>query len=100
MNDALTRQVGGDHYRTMAIGPAEFCYRNRIGKLEGDAIAYLCRWRAKGGLDDLRKAIHTIELIIAFEGTDEEPEGPVYLCTICGKGKAKGAKCCGMGAPE
>jgi len=35
--------------------------------MEGSAIKYLCRWRNKGGLEDLKKAKHFIELIIEME---------------------------------
>lgn len=61
------RQEGGDHYTSMAIQPARYCHANGIGKLEGDAIGYISRWRRKGGLQDLRKAIHTLELLIQYE---------------------------------
>ena len=60
-------QIGGDHYLSMAIQPARYCHANGIGKLEGDAIGYISRWRKKGGLQDLRKAIHTLELLIQYE---------------------------------
>ena len=66
-DSAFKAQVGGDHYRGMAIQPAEFCHRNALGSLESMAIGYLCRWRQKGGLEDLRKAKHTIELLIEME---------------------------------
>ena len=64
---AFERQVGGTHYSDMAIQPVEFIHRNGIGFSEGTAIAYLARWRSKGGIDDLRKAIHTIEQLIELE---------------------------------
>ena len=64
---AFEGQVGGDHYRGMAIQPAEFCHRNALGSLESMAIGYLCRWRQKGGLEDLRKAKHAIELLLEME---------------------------------
>jgi hypothetical protein len=67
MDKALDRQVGGDHYKGMKIQVVEFCHLNGIGYMEGSAIKYLCRWRQKGGLEDLRKAIHFIELIIELE---------------------------------
>ena len=51
-------QVGGDHYKNMPIQPAEFIAKNGLGFFEGNAIAYLCRWKVKGGVQDLRKAIH------------------------------------------
>ena len=61
------QQVGGDHYKKLAIQPAEFCHKNGIGKLEGDVIYYVARWRDKGGIEDLKKAKHTIDLIIEME---------------------------------
>lgn len=64
---ALERQEGGDHYKDMAIQPVEFCHANHIEAAEGAAIAYICRHRFKNGADDLRKAIHTLELLLELE---------------------------------
>jgi hypothetical protein len=63
----LAEQVGGDHYKTMAIQPLEYCHANGIGKLEGDVISYVSRWRAKGGIQDLQKAIHELQILIQLE---------------------------------
>lgn len=65
--DALATQVGGSHYKGMAIQPVEYIHRNGIGFCEGSAIKYLSRWRQKGGLQDLRKARHFIDLLIEME---------------------------------
>lgn len=64
-------QIGGSHYVTMAIQPAEYIYRNGIGFCEGAAIKYLSRWRGKGGIEDLRKARHFIDMLIEFETRGE-----------------------------
>ena len=64
---SLDVQHGGDHYKSMAIQPVEFIHRNEIPFIEGCAIKYLCRWRSKGGVSDLRKALHFIEMLIEFE---------------------------------
>ncbi len=64
---ALNRQVGGAHYKGFAIQPVEFIWRNGLGFCEGCAIKYITRWRSEGGLEDLRKAIHYLELIISME---------------------------------
>ncbi len=66
-------QVGGTHYKDMPIQPVEFIHRNGIGFCEGAAIKYLARWRAKGGLQDLRKARHFIDLLIEME--EQHPHG-------------------------
>lgn len=63
----LATQVGGSHYKTMKIQPLEYCHANNIGKIEGDVIAYVSRWRAKNGIEDLRKAIHELQILIELE---------------------------------
>jgi hypothetical protein len=67
---AVDKQVGGSHYKKFIIQPAEFCYKNNIPYLEATAIKYLCRWRDKGGIQDLEKAKHFIDLLIEFENAD------------------------------
>jgi hypothetical protein len=64
---AFKEQVAGGHYKDMAIQPAEFLHRNGIGYIEGCVIKYLCRWRSKNGLEDLKKARHYLDLLIEME---------------------------------
>ena len=64
---AMDMQEGGDHYKKMVIQPAEYIHRNNIGYCDGRAIAYLSRWKSKGGIEDLRKARHCIDLLIEME---------------------------------
>ncbi len=66
-HEALTKQVGGDHYRSMQIQPVEFIVANNLGFLEGNVIKYVCRHHAKHGADDIRKAIHYCELLLQME---------------------------------
>lgn len=63
----LQTQVGGQHYKKMKIQPIEYVHANNIGYFEGTAIKYLSRWKDKGGIEDLKKAIHFIELLITLE---------------------------------
>ena len=65
---ALDVQVSGDHYKSMAIQPVEFIHTNNIPYLEGNVIKYVSRWRSKGGVADLEKAKHYIDLLIELEG--------------------------------
>ena len=58
------KQIGGDHYATLAIQPGDYVVKNGIGWYEGNAIKYLTRHKAKGQKQDLEKAIHYIELAI------------------------------------
>ncbi len=60
---ASDKQVGGDHYKTLAIEPGEFCQKNCLGAMESYTIKYICRWKLKGGRVDIDKAIHCLELL-------------------------------------
>lgn len=62
-------QIGGSHYRRpgCTIQPIEFFHDNGIPYPEASAMGYLFRWRDKGGIDDLKKAISTITQLIAME---------------------------------
>lgn len=68
---ASERQVGGDHYKRMEPQPWDVVLawerQGAIGHCEATAIEYLARWRRKGGMDDLRKAVHWIEKLIEVE---------------------------------
>lgn len=64
---ALQEQVGGQHYKEMAIQPVEFIHANNIGYIEGAIIKYACRWRKKNGVEDLKKIIHFAQLLIQLE---------------------------------
>jgi len=64
---ALNKQVSGDHYKSKLIQPVEYIHANEIGFFEGNVIKYVTRWREKGGIADLEKAKHYIELLIEFE---------------------------------
>jgi hypothetical protein len=64
---AFKEQVGGGHYKDLAIQPAEFIHKNGIGYMEGAVIKYLTRWRNKNGVEDLKKARHYLDLLIEME---------------------------------
>ena len=67
MRGALTQQVAGTHYKDMVIQPVEYVHANGLGYFEGNVIKYVSRWRKKGGLSDLEKAKHYIQLLIELE---------------------------------
>jgi hypothetical protein len=72
VRDALEKQVGGNHYASMAIQPVEFIVANNLTFLEGNVVKYISRHHAKNGADDVRKAIHYCELILrtVYDDTD------------------------------
>lgn len=64
---AIARQVGGSHYTTLEIQPWEVIERNGMGFFDGNAVKYLMRYKAKGGVEDLKKAQHYLEKLIELE---------------------------------
>jgi hypothetical protein len=70
---ARNRQEGGAHYLKYKIQPFEFIAENNIGFAEGSVIKYVCRHRDKNGAQDIKKAIHYLELILEMHyGEDNE----------------------------
>ena len=65
--NALTRQVSGNHYSKMKIQPMEFSMANKLDACQHTVIKYVCRFRDKNGIEDLRKAKHCLELLAQFE---------------------------------
>ena len=65
---ALDVQVGGGHYKDMKIQPVEFCFANNLNNGQSAIIKYVCRYKTKNKLEDLKKAKHYIDLLIQLEG--------------------------------
>lgn len=64
---ALDTQVGGGHYKDMKIQPMEYSMANGLDPCQHTAIKYISRFRQKGGIQDLEKAKHVIDMLIEFE---------------------------------
>ena len=64
MSDAYDKQIGGAHYQNFKIQPSKFVIENELLYPEGCVIKYILRHRLKGKKEDLKKAIHFIEMII------------------------------------
>ena len=61
---SFKKQVGGSHYLKYKIQPIDFIIKNNIGFVEGNIIKYILRFKEKGGVEDLLKCKHYIELLI------------------------------------
>jgi len=68
---ALKEQVGGNHYKSFKIQPIEFITINDLGYIVGNVIKYVCRYKSKNGIEDLRKARHYIDMLIESELKEE-----------------------------
>jgi len=61
-------QFGGNHYKKYGdLQPWDVIVAWNLGYLDGTALKYIARWRDKGGLEDIRKAIHFLEKFIEVE---------------------------------
>ena len=77
MTNVLDTQVGGQHYKDMPIQPLEYIVANDLSFCEGNVVKYVSRWRAKNGVEDLRKARHYLDMLIQ-ENTQETALEPQY----------------------
>lgn len=64
MDSELSKQVNGQHYKTLAIQPIEYILKNGLGWLEGNAIKYITRHKQKGEKQDIEKAIHYLKILL------------------------------------
>ena len=68
---AFDSQIGGNHYKSFKIQPVEFIHINGLGYIAGNIIKYVCRYKSKNGIEDLRKARHYIDMLIESELKEE-----------------------------
>jgi hypothetical protein len=69
----LDVQVGGGHYKDLKIQPIEYIHANNLGYCEANVVKYISRWKSKGGLQDLEKVKHYVDLLIKLEGMYDKP---------------------------
>jgi hypothetical protein len=66
---ANNTQTGGSHYQ-VKIQPWDYITENNLGYLEGNIIKYVTRYKAKGGVEDLKKAQHYLSKLIEVNSKD------------------------------
>ena len=57
-------QIGGNHYKDMVMQPIELITALRCSFIQGCIIKYISRYRAKNGVQDIKKCIHYAQLAI------------------------------------
>lgn len=68
MSNANDTQHGGNHYKQFAgMEPWDVITGWELGYLDGTAVKYIARWKHKGGIEDLNKAIHFLQKAIEVE---------------------------------
>jgi hypothetical protein len=76
----LDVQIGGSHYKGLAMQPVQFSNIAALGFCEGNVVKYLCRWRKKNGLEDIDKVRHYLELLL--EAIDKNQHNLPLIYTI------------------
>ena len=64
---ALDVQEGGNHYKDLKIQPVEYIHANGLDFFQGNVVKYVTRHKAKNGEQDIRKAIHYLNLILELQ---------------------------------
>ena len=62
--NSLEEQVGGKHYRSMKIQPAEFINENELLYPEGMCYKIYNKTSVERKKEDIKKAIHYLEMIL------------------------------------
>lgn len=55
------------HYSRFPVEPITFIMLNDLPFAEGNVIKYVCRWRYKNGVEDLKKARRQLDMLIEAE---------------------------------
>ena len=74
MSTANEIQIGGDHYKKLAIQPVEYIHANNLSYLVGNVVKYVTRHKDKNGAEDIKKAIHYCELILLLEYENDKTD--------------------------
>lgn len=82
---ANAKQVDGEHYKKYGdLQPWDVIVAWKMDYLTGTALKYIARWKDKGGIKDLEKAIHflekQIEVAKAAEKSNQFTQAPGTDC--------------------
>jgi hypothetical protein len=64
MKNDSSGQIQKEHYSEMKIEPVDFIISNTIDFCEGNVIKYVSRHKKKNGAEDIKKAIHYLQIIL------------------------------------
>ncbi|WP_198077576.1 DUF3310 domain-containing protein [Acinetobacter calcoaceticus] len=76
---AFDKQEGGDHYKKLVIQPMQYALANGLDAGQATIIKYVTRFKDKNGLEDLKKARHTIDLLIEHYYPEDSGDIPIAI---------------------
>lgn len=65
--ESLKTQQGGSHYKQMKIEPVTIIHENGLDFFQGTVLRYIMRHKLKGGVVDVKKAIHFCQMILELQ---------------------------------
>jgi hypothetical protein len=72
LSDTLIKLADDSAYAHLEIDPTTYITKNRLDWHEGNVVKYVSRWKVKGGLGDLYKAMDYLkQLIDIHEGASK-----------------------------
>jgi hypothetical protein len=60
-------QHGGAHYKGLTIEPVEYAMLNELDCCQFSVVKYVTRHRTKGGAEDIKKAMHYLQMILEMD---------------------------------
>lgn len=83
LNEILATQVGGNHYKMMKQQPIEFIVKSGMSFIQGNMLKYICRYKNKNGLEDLKKVVQYADFAIAFNDNTKSNIAMAYgFCMV------------------
>ena len=67
----MSDKINPSHYQQGDIEVIDFILDQKMTYTEGNIIKYLCRYKFKNGIEDLRKAQWYLETLIEEKGVQE-----------------------------
>lgn len=55
------------HYQKLKIQPMEYSMANNLNPMQHTIIKYVSRYNLKNGIEDLQKAMQTLQMLIDYE---------------------------------
>lgn len=65
--NALKTQIGGSHYKDLAMQPIELITSLKCSFIQGCIIKYISRYKHKNGAQDIKKCIHYAQLALELK---------------------------------
>ncbi len=95
MSKPLEKQVGGSHYKDMAIQPITYITENKLDWYQGNIVKYASRHHFKNGAEDLKKVIHYAEMALEAQYPKAKEELPPIIDNKTSCPPSECPYCCG-----